>query len=222
MQIDRALDLLKTKCPDYHKSQSEIISTLNLQGSSTLKSYLELIQNDPVTYFESFPKSAVSFIALAKPKSAILYLLEKCEQVRQSEGATFCDALANTIGKEWKQHGKRIAEARTLESKDDSTDEETTPRSSSIATSIQNTPVEEVPLRHLREQLDTEKNLSSERLARIQQLEADLAKSIKDFEKHKDDVANMFEVYKNLFVNAIINKGATELEIELLTLLTFR
>lgn len=221
MQIDQALDLLKTKCPDYHKNQSEIISTLNLQGSSTLKSYLELIQNDPVTYFESFPKSAVSFIALAKPKSAILYLLEKCDQVRQSEGAQFCDALANTIGKEWKQHGKRIAEARTLESKDDSTDEETNPRSS-IALSIQNTPVEEVPLRHLREQLETEKTLSSERLARIQQLEVELAKSIKDFEKHKEEIASMFEVYKNLFVNAMKKKGATELEIELLTLLTFR
>jgi hypothetical protein len=112
MFLARALDLLKEKCPDYHKVWAETVTSLNLDPASMeLASYLEMINNDPVEWFNSFPDAAVSVPALAKGKSALTYLV-KCPEVRALVGGEVCDAIAANVCATWKQHKEAISEKR--------------------------------------------------------------------------------------------------------------
>lgn len=126
VSVEQALEILRAKCTDYHKAWADIATSLNLPLTTPIASYFEQINNDPLHWFNAFPASAISFQALAKPKSALLYLLEKCSEVRNAVGEDYCNELAAKIGEEWKKHGKAIAAARNrFAEADETTSEET-------------------------------------------------------------------------------------------------
>lgn len=117
MTLEQGLAVLKARCNDYHKVWTDIASSLSIPLSTPLASYLDQINNDPVTWFNAFPESLASFEALAKPKSALLHLLEKVPSVRDDVGSDFCDSMVQNISATWKQNGRKISEARIARKK---------------------------------------------------------------------------------------------------------
>lgn len=105
--------LAEHKCPDYRLKTADVISGLGHDLDKTLfTTYLEQIDNDPLMWFQSFPSSMSSESALAKPKSALFNLLEKCPRVRSEIGATRCAALVDKVSTVWRANKATLAATR--------------------------------------------------------------------------------------------------------------
>jgi hypothetical protein len=114
MDLDKGFELLHAKCPDYARYHKDIAAALNLPNDTPLRTYLELINNDVFEWFKSFPMQSTSIEALAKPKTALLFWLEKCDDVRTEMTPVFCNSMAENISREWKKHSKALVEERKV------------------------------------------------------------------------------------------------------------
>ena len=113
MQLQAAFDILHAKCADYGKYSEAVARALDIDPDArTLADYLEQIRDDPVSWFDAFPMEYASVGALAKPKTAILYLLEKVPDVKAEFGEDSCKALAARVEAEWKANKGRLVEER--------------------------------------------------------------------------------------------------------------
>lgn len=114
MNLEKMLDILFTKCSDYKRTNEEILKGLEIPHTKLLKEYMTQIKNDPLLWFTSFPSEYTSLEAMAKPKSGILYLLEKNEEVRKELGDEFCESLSQIIHKTWKTNKTMLLKQRVL------------------------------------------------------------------------------------------------------------
>lgn len=113
MNLGHLSTILAEKNREYDVAHSRILRSLNLDKNVSLRSYITLIRNDPVEWLKLAP------IEHTKPKTAILYLLEKCDSVREEIGVDECNQIAAEIRKLWKQLRKK-RESELLQKVDNS------------------------------------------------------------------------------------------------------
>lgn len=113
MLLDEALEILRKKCPDYYRYNADIVRSMELDPSKVdLRIYLEQIKNDPLEWINLIPKDAASYGAMAKPKSGVLFLVEKVESVKEAVGQELCNGVSEKLTEVWREHGKKIGNAR--------------------------------------------------------------------------------------------------------------
>ncbi len=227
MNLDKMLDILKAKCSDYERTNAEIIKTLNLPTSRLLKDYMEQIKHDPLLWFKSFPMDYTSIEALAKPKSGVIHVLEKNDEVRTDLGKEFCDDLVRRLHATWKANKAELLQLRvTL--KDSSSDKNVfVPKSSGPSNKISNDKIEELEKenKELRAYLDEADEKIHALDTKCTRLQAD-TDSMKHEEimlsKAKDQLAAernasvaRIEQLKSIFIDCMKEKGATEAEISI-------
>jgi hypothetical protein len=101
MNLKALSDILSEKNREYEIAHSRLLRALNLdQDDTTVKSYITLVKNDVAEWIRLTPMNNT------KPKTAMLYLLEKCEGVREELGADESDEVAASIRAEWKKLSK--------------------------------------------------------------------------------------------------------------------
>ena len=89
--------ILSAKSRDYDAAHSRVLRLLGLdKEQTTLREYLTLIDNDVDEWFQVTPAEQT------KPKTAVLYLLDKSTEVRDEIGEEECDALSARIRTAWK------------------------------------------------------------------------------------------------------------------------
>lgn len=96
---------------DYHTYYTSMFNAMKKELDSSLKDYIEAITIDPKEWIDSFPSKLCSESALAKPKSAMLTLLEQRDAV-EGLGAEFCAKSKQTLEEAWKKYGKKISHER--------------------------------------------------------------------------------------------------------------
>ena len=112
MNLENMLEKLGEKCGDYKRTNEEILKSLEIPHTKLLIEYMTQIQNDPLLWFDAFPMEYSSVQSMAKPKSGILYLLEKNQDVRDDLGYEFCNKLSDTIHTTWKTNKTMLVEKR--------------------------------------------------------------------------------------------------------------
>lgn len=248
MNIKDAKAALQAKCSDYHKYHDRILKTLNIADETPLLSYLEQIKNDTSEWFDAFPMDIESVEALAKPKTGILYLLQKHDNTRETCGIGFCTDLASKISQVWKERKAELVRVR-IEYNDSkrakpSTDDQSVASNEAHATDA----VEEQPKKILRKNKAHATDENNQLFGKIEQLEEENAELLAtaeeasgtiealkddkerltvDNKKLQDDndkmqakldhVVKNFDMLKDLMIDIMRDKGATDTEMTLLT-----
>lgn len=108
------LDIIhEAKGVDYMNYFDTMFKNSRRSPDSLLVDYLELIDNDPVNWIETFPSALKSSTALSKPKTAMKWALESCTQIISEYGDAKSKALTDKIVKAWKDNSKRICKYRS-------------------------------------------------------------------------------------------------------------
>jgi hypothetical protein len=115
--LSAALEMLREKCMDYHKRYAAIFRSMEKDLGSPFVDYVEAIVNDPVEWLNSFPTKDTSEPALAKSKTAMLYLLAH-EQVQAALGCDLCSSASDKLTAAWQANKKAILRARESLRKD--------------------------------------------------------------------------------------------------------
>jgi hypothetical protein len=116
MNLQKVSSLLSEKNREYEVSHTRVLRSLNLdKETTTLRSYLTLVGNDPEEWLRVTP------VLHTKPKTALLFLLEKCDAVREEIGFEECDEIAKRVRATWKNLRKEHQE----QVKDEAADAET-------------------------------------------------------------------------------------------------
>lgn len=98
MNLRTLSEILSEKNREYEIAHSRVLRALSLdQDETTVSSYLTLVKNDIAEWIRLTPMNNT------KPKTAMLYLLEKCERVREDIGVEECEDVANALRTEWKK-----------------------------------------------------------------------------------------------------------------------
>lgn len=245
MKVKDAQDALLAKCKDYHKTHGLVLNALNIADDTPLSSYLEQIDNDTLEWFNVFPKEYLSVPALAKPKSAIVYLLEKHEETRNYCGAEFCDRLATKIHAVWKENRDKLLQIRVELAENEKNEADSVHDSESVVSNDHNDvdilaidqpattrrgtrqKAKSVAVDHqLLAKLSTleEENeelvIATEQATEtIKQLKDDQDKLVKENSALKDQLektASTLTMLKTLFIDIMRDKGASDTEMKLL------
>lgn len=246
MNLKDAQDALLAKCKDYHTYHAKVLKTLNLADEVTLMSYLEQVSNDPVEWFNAFPMvDCGSMVTLAKAKSAILYLIEKHQKTRDTCGVEFCNKLAKTIADVWKENKEELLrirqEAKLQKDEDDVFIELPEPelqQANNVDIMIIDNKTKKPAkgksnaeyldkLAALEEENNELTATTEEAIATITQLQTQnkaLQARVDELEKNEKKVgdelfkaANTLTELKDLLIELMRDKGATEVEIKILT-----
>lgn len=244
MDLKEAQEILKKKCSDYRKYHDRVTTTLNLPETTPLKSYFEQVKNDPVEWFNAFPMDCASKESLAKPKTAILHLLEKNDKARAECGAEFCDSLAALIHSTWRENMQRLLEVRkaakeqinmlTENASDTSEENEksidiTDPverkivtRDTTKARTTQNTKDTSALASEIASLKEENKELADaieQATLTIQSLQKEKQEMERVNTSYSDEIQRIttrFEMLKNLLTELMKDKGATDIEIKIL------
>jgi hypothetical protein len=114
MDINTALDIMYTQCQDYKSTNGRIIDALDIPRNEPLQMYFDLINTDPLQWINSFPSEFKSVQALAKPKSGVLFMLERHDATRNELGIEYCNNLARHITTVWRNNIQNVVEARQM------------------------------------------------------------------------------------------------------------
>eukprot|EP00798_Chlamydomonas_sp_ICE-L_P029889 gene29889-biopygen11630 len=98
MNLTTVSELLSTKNREYEIAHSRLLRSLNLdREETTLRSYLTLVKNDVTEWIR------LTSMDNTKPKTALLFLLERSVDARADIGESECDELAEMVRREWKR-----------------------------------------------------------------------------------------------------------------------
>ena len=113
LTIDDTLLILEQKSPEYHHCFKQIFALdENYKNIYPLSDYLNNILTDGVDkWFEKLPNVYISTCSLARPKTALLYLL-KHERVSAEFEKEFLEELVELITKYWKKNKDSISQKR--------------------------------------------------------------------------------------------------------------
>jgi hypothetical protein len=107
-----ALELLRVKCIDYYKRYLSIFKSMEKDVSRcSFDGYVEAIVNDPLEWLQSFPLTDVSEPALAKSKSAMLFLLSH-ETIRSQLTPAVCEHAVDVLTSAWQANKRMLVEQR--------------------------------------------------------------------------------------------------------------
>jgi chromosome segregation ATPase len=204
MDLEKMLEILFKKCKDYKRTNEEIIKTLDIPHTKLMKDYMRQINDDPVLWFEAFPNEYTSIEALAKPKSGMIYLLEKNDEVRKELGTEFCDNLAKQLHTIWKKLKNNLLESRVLP--------------------IQVTKIEERDDK-LNEDLETLQKENDELKLRLEKNDVNTSSLISQIEKlklrldknelDKNELVSKVEKLKLLFIDTLRGKCIDESDLKI-------
>ena len=202
MDLNKTLELLKDKNPEYKNAHERILKILNIPLTSSMKSYIELIHNDHLHWFNAFPSVFASYEALAKPKSALLFLLEKQKDVRDELGVEYCDNLANSIGDFWRANKEELINTRKF------VKEQTNKKTKTASIDDD----------------DQSQRNDEELIAKAEKKITDLSSQVKqlgfDNDKLNTDklrLLNQIIELKSIFIDALKDKGASDAEVLLIS-----
>lgn len=105
------LELLRLKCLDYHKRYAAIFGSMEKNLQAPFSSYVEAVVNDPLEWLHSFPMKDTSEPALAKSKTALLYLLGHAT-VRADLTTQVCDQAIEILTAAWQKNKKQMSKER--------------------------------------------------------------------------------------------------------------
>ena len=227
MNLEQMLEILKLKCGDYERTNLEIIKTLNLSTTRPMKDYMEQIKHDPLLWFKSFPMDYASTEALAKPKTGLLFLLEKNEAVKNELGKEFCESLANALHTTWKKHKQELLNVRVA-LKDSSSDKNMSVPKSTIQNNTRiNDRIQELEkdketiqnyLDEADEKIKALDTQNKELLATIETLKFEQTKLLELNDKYKlekNTAQSRIQQLKTIFIDCMKEKGATDTEINI-------
>lgn len=112
-----ALQLLRTKCLDYHRRYESIFASMQFDLALPFKDYVECIVNDPKEWLLTFPANDVSQPALAKSKTAMMYLLSH-DDVRAALSPSFCKDAVEVLTQAWLAHKGEVLRWRSRSKND--------------------------------------------------------------------------------------------------------
>jgi len=104
MDIQQAINLLSG---ENHKFFKEQVSYFEIDITTPLKEYLDIIDNDVLEWFKSAPKQYTKESTFFKFKSPLHTLLQHKDVVEQY-GHTYCNTLSNKITNVFSKHKKDI------------------------------------------------------------------------------------------------------------------
>lgn len=115
MKLSDAYNILYelTKSKDNARCFKVTYTWFQHEDNLDLKTYLDFISDNCKEWLERLPDEYNSQPSLAKPKTAVIKLIEQ-PQVIQAIGADFCAQLTTTITTTWKANKDRIAAQRTI------------------------------------------------------------------------------------------------------------
>jgi hypothetical protein len=105
------LELLRHKCLDYHKRYAAIFGSMEKNLQAPFSAYVEAVVNDPLEWLHSFPMKDTSEPALAKSKTALLFLLGHAT-VRADLGTQVCDQASEILTAAWQKNKKQMSKER--------------------------------------------------------------------------------------------------------------
>lgn len=92
------------------------LPSIRVNVNQTLRDFIEAIRTDPERWFQAFPPELNAKTSLAKPKTALLKILDH-QRTRQVYGDEWCDAQHKFITTEWKEHSPRLIDIREAQRK---------------------------------------------------------------------------------------------------------
>lgn len=191
MDLNKTLEILDEKNPEYKNTHERILKILNIPLSSSLKSYIELIQNDHLQWFNAFPTAYASYEALAKPKSALLFLLEKQPDIRAELGVEYCNHLANSIGEFWRNNKEELINTRRF------VKEQTSKKTKSASV------------------IDDDDAVSHDELNASEKI-IELSNRLDSLTIENNRLVNNIKEIKSIFIDAMKHKGASDNEVSLI------
>lgn len=108
MDIQQAIKLLSN---EHHRYFTEQILYFKIDQTTPLKEYLQLIDNDVLTWFKSAPQNYTKESTFYKFKSPLHYLLQHKDVVKQY-GHIYCSTLSNKITNTFSKHKKDFLKER--------------------------------------------------------------------------------------------------------------
>ena len=112
MDLKRALQILQDKSFDYRKCFESTMRAFSRPDDLPLRDYVSMIRDDPEAWFDRFPAEYSCESSLAKPKTALCYLLERCDEVRADLGEELCGEAAARVHAAWRANKARIVRER--------------------------------------------------------------------------------------------------------------
>jgi hypothetical protein len=179
-----------TKSPDNARYFKETYEHFGKQGDDDLHTYLEFVCENCVEWLERLPDKLTSQESLAKPKSAIIKLLDQ-QTVVDELGTEFCNTAKSTLVTTWKSHKDAIVADRTAQEESFTQSVSTGSLDEELETNTSNSLVQHKP-----ESFSTEESNPQEA---IRQLKLENLKLVEQLTKCQEKM----QVYKEACFNII-------------------